>query len=145
VSDAGTREGRLVDLVDTTGVLIIDVELPSHAALAQVSLDGEIFEARAYALDQTTALLVSPRLRECGSDGDHVTLTLKALRSVGRTTHALRTRLAALMALPEESLDAWDERQVRHALLYVLEATDGSLRDARLVALEAALGAHTTL
>lgn len=58
---------------------------------------------------------------------------------------ALRTRTAALMALPEERLDTWDERQVRHALLYVLEAAEGSLRDAGLVALEAALGAQTTL
>jgi hypothetical protein len=137
--------GRVVNLLDTNGLLIDGLALPSHAATVCVAVNGCDIDARAYALDHTHTLIIARELAEYEEEGELITVELRRLRSARRTTGALRDRLARLMELPEESLDAWDDRQVRHGLLFVLEAAAGALRDQRLVALEAALGSRTTL
>lgn len=143
-----TFDGRVVDLVDTAGLLVDELQLPSHAAVLSVTVAGRELGARGYALDERHALLIGRDLEGLGDDGDVVTFGLGEIRSAGRTTTAstaLRGRLARLMELPERALLGWTDRDVRHALLFVLEATSHALRDKRLMALEAALGGRNTL
>lgn len=137
---------RAVDLVEGLGLLVERLALPSHAAAVQFSREQDHVNAMGFRLDDSTVLLTGRQISELRLTADETTAVIIA--KVGDAafpgTH-LRRRLAALLALPEPALDTWDDRVIRHSLLFVLEGATEPLRNERLMALEAALGSRNTL
>ncbi len=137
--------GRLVDLVNGLGILVEGLRLASHTAQVIAEVNAKAVTCRAFQLDEDRALLVGGQLGAGEDDGELVDVNIVDMTSTGRRERELRGRLAELLLLPENHLQNWTDREVRHALLYVVEATSVALRDKRLVAIEAALGQRTTI
>jgi hypothetical protein len=140
------RVARAVDLLDGIGLLIEGLTLPSHAASVTVQIYDGTVTAMGFNLGEDSVLL-SDRGLEAQTlriDSSLPITVLKVESAAPRRTR-LRERLAALLDVPLSELDGLDERGIRHALLFLLEASDESIRNERSVALEQAIGRHDAL
>ena len=140
------RTARVVDLVEGLGLSVEPLVFPSHAATVQFSREQDHVSAMGFRLDDSTALLTGRQLSELRLDADEtITIVVESVGSAAFLGTRLRQRLATLLELPEAALATWDDRAVRHSLLFVLEGATEALRNERLMALEAALGSRNTL
>jgi len=70
------------------------------------------------------------------------TVVLSHIRPAARTNDATRIRKRLQMLVGRDTGDTLDQRASRHALLFVMEASDPTVRGARLELLRTALLVH---
>lgn len=140
------RAARAVDLLDGIGLLIEDLTLPSHAASVTVQIYDGTVTAMGFNLGDDSVLLSDRDLdAQTLRIDSSLPVTVLKVESAAPVRTRLRERLAALLDVPLSELDDLDERGVGHALLFLLEASDESIRNERAVALEQAIGKYDAL